>query len=88
MPSDLLEVKMAVNCAGYLTAQTTPSILGQLVWSWVQYFPVFLSLYWAVDRVFCFLLREEILKRKITHDREYLSLVEEENSRRERLRLA
>ena len=88
MPSDVFEVSVSLNYAGFLATQQTPSILGQLIWSWVQYFPIFLSLYWVLDAVFSFLSKEQILKRKIVHDVDYLEIVAEETERREGLRMS
>jgi hypothetical protein len=87
LPTDLLEVTLSLNYGGFLAIQDTPSILGQLIWSWIQYFPIFLSFYWVLDAIILFLTQEEIIKRKIVHDPDYLRLIEEENYRRERLRL-
>jgi hypothetical protein len=53
----------------------------------MQYFPIFLSLYWVLDGIFCFLLREKIVRSDLAHDKEYLGLIEQENGQRERLRL-
>lgn len=77
---------MTVNYGGVLASQETPSVLGQLVWSWVQYFPLLLTLYWLLDLAYSYLLRQRVLRCGIVHDREYLALVERENLRRQRLR--
>jgi hypothetical protein len=87
LPSDLLQVSMGVNYGVFTRTHATPSILGQLVWSWVQYFPIFLSLYWLTDKAMCFLLREEIVKRKLQHDGEYVRICEGEGGREESVRL-
>jgi hypothetical protein len=79
---------MTVNYASLLSASETPSVLGQLVWSWVQYFPLFLTIYWLLDLAFCYLLRKRVVRSQVVHDREYLGLVQQENERRERLRQA
>ena len=76
MPTDMFEGTMLLNYGGLLPVQATPSILGQLVWSWVQYFPIFLSLYWIISSIFRFLVEEQVLKRKIIHDPEYIALAE------------
>jgi hypothetical protein len=70
---------MSVNKGSYLSTSETPSILGQLIWSFMQYFPIFLSLYWILDGVLCFLLREKIVRSDLAHDKEYLGLIEQEN---------
>lgn len=82
MPSDLLSVNIVMNYGGLLGLQEPPSILGQLVWSWIQYFPIFLSLFWAFDKMFGFLVREQVIKRKVYHDPDYLNFVNEEQERR------
>lgn len=87
LPSDILRVNLVLNYGGLLGLQETPSILGQLVWSWVQYFPIFLSLFWCLDKMFCFLVREQIIKRKVIHDPDYMSLLSSEEERRNRLSL-
>jgi hypothetical protein len=71
IPSDLFKVRLVLNHAGLVGLQQTPSVLGQLVWSWVQYFPIFLSIFWALDKIFAFLVREKIVNRKVVHDGEY-----------------
>jgi hypothetical protein len=86
LPSDMTVLSMTVNYGGLFASQETPSVLGQLVWSWVQYFPILLTLYWLLDRVYSYLLRERVLRCGVVHDREYLALIEQENARRERLR--
>jgi hypothetical protein len=87
MPNDRLEAEMLLNYGSLVAYQATPSILGQLVWSFVQYFPLFLAFYWLADLIFGFLLREKILKRKVAHDSDYLKLVDQENQRRSKLAL-
>ena len=79
MPTDVFEAEMILNYGGLIAYQATPSITGQLVWSWLQYCPLFLALYWLLDLVFAFLVREKIIKRKVVHDEEYMRLVQEEN---------
>lgn len=70
---------MTVNKGSYLSTNETPSILGQLIWSFMQYFPIFLSLYWILDGILSFLLREKIVRSDLAHDKEYLGLIEQEN---------
>ena len=65
----MLELTMLINYASFLTSNETPSVLGQLIWSWVQYFPIFLTIYWLLDKTFCYLLRERIIRCTLTHDR-------------------
>lgn len=79
MPSELLSVSVVLNHASLAPYQSTPSIMGQLVWSWVQYCPLFLTLYFLLDAVFAFLVREQIIKRTVAHDSDYIRLVAEEN---------
>jgi hypothetical protein len=70
-------ITMTANYGSIYATQETPSILGQLVWSWIQYFPILLSIYWLLDRAFCYLLRERVVRCGIVHDREYLALIEQ-----------
>lgn len=76
MPSDVFEVEMLLNYGGLVPYQATPSITGQLVWSWMQYCPLFLVIFYLLDKVFVFLVREKIIKRKVVHDGDYIGLVE------------
>lgn len=88
MPSDVFEAEVVMNYGGLVAYQATPSVLGQLVWSWMQFCPLFLTLYWLLDKVFAFLVREKIIKRRVVHDPDYLRMVEEENARKLKLRLS
>lgn len=72
VPSNMLGVQMVLNYGGLVGLQETPSILGQLVWSWIQYFPIFLTLFWVLDKIFAFLVREKIINRKVVQDPEYM----------------
>lgn len=79
---------MVVNYGGIVAWQETPSVLGQVVWSWVQYFPILLTLFWLLDHAYLYLLQQRVLRCRTVHDKEYLTIVEAENARRERLRQA
>ena len=68
MPTDVFQAEMTLNYGGLIAYQAIPSITGQLVWSWLQYCPLFLVMYWLLDVVFAFLVREKIIKRKVVHD--------------------
>jgi hypothetical protein len=77
---------MVVNYGGVAVWQETPSVLGQVVWSWVQYFPILLTLFWLLDQAYLYLLQQRVLRCRTVHDKEYLGIVESENARREKLR--
>jgi hypothetical protein len=57
MPTDLLQIHLGVNYSGLKISHETPSILGQLIWSWIQYFPIFLAIYWLADQALLFFFR-------------------------------
>ena len=78
---------MTINYGARPISQDTPTLLGQLVWSWVQYLPLFIAIYWLVDLAMGFLLRENVLKRRLIHDPDYQNVVYTEDRRRSRLRV-
>ena len=78
---------MTINYGAMPTSQETPTLLGQLVWSWAQYLPLFIAVYWLIDQAMGFLFRENVLKRRLIHDPEYLRVVQGERNRRSRLRV-
>ncbi len=55
--------------------EATPTILGQIVGAWVQYCPVFIVFYWLFRRAFSFMLEENLVSRKITHDKKWMEIV-------------
>lgn len=73
-PTDVFELTVSINYANYMVEEDTPSILGQLIWSWVQYFPIFFFLYWILDLFMEFMLKEGLVKRGIVHDKEYMAI--------------
>lgn len=73
---------MEVNYGGMAAWQETPSVLGQVVWSWVQYFPLLLTIFWLLDHAYLYLLQQRVIRCTTVHDKEYLALVETENARR------
>jgi len=72
LPSDVFRLKMVVNYPSVKVEETTPSIIGQLIWSWIQYFPIFFVFYLVTDYVWLFLLKEGLVKSTIKHDKDYL----------------
>ena len=68
-------MNMVINYPYVKVEEGKPSILGQLVWSWVQYFPIMFVFYLATEFVWLFLLREGLLKRAVRHDKDYLEIL-------------
>lgn len=49
--------------------EQSPSVLGQLVWSFKQYFPI-ACIFWLLGQLLVgFLLREAVVKRAVIHDK-------------------
>jgi hypothetical protein len=69
MPNNLLKVSFKVKANSVAIAEESASILGQLVWSFTQYFPI-ATVFWFVSKwVLGFLLRENVVKRYVIHDK-------------------
>ncbi len=62
---------MRVNGGSYSFTQTNATILGQVIWSWSQFFPVVFVLWYLFNEAIAFILRENILKRYLVHDPTY-----------------
>lgn len=82
LPSDVFRFNVVVNYPRVKVEENTPSIFGQLIWSWVQFFPICFVFYIVTDFVWLFLLREGILKRIIKHDKDYLEILRQEQDRK------
>lgn len=72
MPSDIFKINMVINYPLLKVEEKTPSILGQSIWSWIQYFPILFVFYIVTEFVWSFLLKQGLIRRTIKHDKEYL----------------
>jgi hypothetical protein len=72
LPTDIFRLNMVVHYPDVKVEEKTPSILGQLIWSWIQYFPIFFVFYLVTDYIWLFLLREGLMKNTLKHDKDYL----------------
>ena len=68
LPTNEFTLKMRLNGGSYSITQSSATILGQLIWSWGQYFPLAFVLWYVVNEIIAFVLRENILKRYLVHD--------------------
>lgn len=69
MPNNLLKFSFKVKANSVAITEEDASVLGQLVWSFTQYFPI-ATVFWLVSTwVLGFLLRENVLKRYVVHDK-------------------
>lgn len=67
-PSNMFEMNLRLKSPTHSIRAGTPTILGQLVWSFSQYFPVAL-MFWLVGRwVLAFFFRENLLRRSLVHE--------------------
>lgn len=58
--------------------------MGQLIWSWVQYFPIMFVFYLVTDWVWGYLLKENLVRRFVKQDKEYVEMVMRERALRGR----
>ena len=68
MQTDKLSLHWTINANVQSVHNVTPSVLGQLVWSWTQYFSLAFLLWMAADFLKVMLFRHGLLKATISHD--------------------
>lgn len=68
MPNNLLKFSVKLKASTISFEQQSASVLGQLVWSFSQYFPIACVFILVITTILSFLLREHIVKRTVIHD--------------------
>lgn len=68
MPNNLLKFAVKYKTSTISYEQESASILGQLVWTFTQYFPIACVFVLVARSILIFLLREGIFRRAVIHD--------------------
>ena len=69
LPTNLLKFSFKVKSNSIALSEESASVLGQLVWSFMQYFPIALVFWLVSQSLLGFLLRENVVKRHLIHDK-------------------
>lgn len=69
MRTNLLKFSLKLKAPTIAVQETNASVLGQLVWSFTQYFPIAVVFWTVTTWVLGFLLREGIVKRAVIDDK-------------------
>lgn len=69
MPTNILKINIKLKAPSMAVQEESASILGQLVWSFTQYFPIACVFWFVFKAILGFLLRENVLQRAVIHDK-------------------
>lgn len=69
MPNNLFKCSFKIKTPSIVVLEESASILGQLVWSFKQYFPIACVFFIGVKLLFGFFMREGVVKRAVIHDK-------------------
>lgn len=69
MPTNILKVSLKLKAPSLVTQEENASILGQLIWSFTQYFPIACVCWFVTKAILGFLLRENVLQRAVINDK-------------------
>ena len=68
MPNNLFKFSLKLKAPTISTQEESASVLGQLIWSFTQFFPIACVLWFTSKGLLSFMLRENVVKRIVVHD--------------------